>query len=196
MRIELKGVRLQQWGGQLWTAKGYKGGDPNYQLHAIFPKDHKDRFTGQKTIDIIEAAMVDAAKELFGSKWEATLKAAKLADRVPIHDGDSKPESDGYPGNYFVMAKSRGGKPAPTVLHRLKDPETGGQWKVKQSDGIVYDGCYVDVIMDIYAYDEPQNGITAGLKGLRFVKDGDAFGNGAPINADAFSELPSDDIEL
>lgn len=195
MRIELKGVRMQSWGGQIWNVKGFEGGDPSYSAHFIFAKDHKDRVTGKLTVDMIEAAMLDAAKEKFGAKAEATLKSARLSNKIPYHDGDGKPESDGYAGNLYLSARSPGNKPGPAVLHRLKNAD-GSPWNLTQDEGILYDGCLVDVIVDIYGYDKGSNGITAGLKGVRFYKQSDAFGNGAPITDSAFSELAADDIEL
>lgn len=194
MRVELRGLRMQSWGGQIWNAKGFDGGDPAYAMHGIFAKDLKDRVSGKLIVDMIEEAMKAAAQEFWPAKWEAMLKAVKASGKIPYHDGDTKPDSDGYAGNLYISARLPASKPAPTVIHRLK--KDGRQWDLKQADGILYDGCIVDLIVDIFAYDTGSNGITAWIKGVRFVQQGDAFGNGAPISGDAFSELAEDDIEL
>lgn len=195
MRIELKGVRLQSWGGQIWNAKSYKGNEPTYSAHFIFGKDHKDRISSELTSAIIERAMLEAATEKFGAKAATVLKSVKGIGKVPMHDGDDKEDKDGYPGNWYVSARTPGKNPAPKVLHRARQPD-GSEWVLTQRDGIIFDGCFVDAIIDIYAYDTPTNGVTAGLKGIRYVGPGDAFGGGAPVTSDSFSELSADDIEL
>lgn len=191
-QIELKNVRLQSFGGQIWNPKAFDGQDPAYTAHAIFPADHIDRVLKIKTVDMIEKAMEQAAIAKFGTKADAMFKAAKLAQKIPMHSGDMRPQSDGYPGNMFLSSRLDAEKPAPTVIDRQGNP-------TKQADGIVYDGCMVDLIVDIFGYDRGSNGIGAALRGVRFCGPGDAFGFGAPVQASAFSQVEddgSDDIAL
>ncbi len=62
------------------------------------------------------------------------------------------------------------------------------------ADGKPYSGCYVNGIVDIWAQD---NGfgrrLNATLKGVQFVKDGDAFSGGTAVSADAFDDLGVDE---
>lgn len=203
-QIEIKRGRLQSWGGQIWTAKGFEGSDPAYAGHIIFPKDHIDPVLKIPTLVMIDNAITQAAKDKFGESknkdgipaYVQVLKAAKLNNKIPVHDGDAKADSDGYAGNMFVSARSPGDKPAPQVVHRILDAN-GGLIPVSQADGVIYDGCFVNMIVDIFGYDKGSNGIGARLRAVRYVAPGDAFGGGAPVAASAFSAIPEDaDIEL
>lgn len=191
-QIELKRVRLQSWGGQIWTAKGFKGDDPAYAAHFIFPKDHVDAVLKIPTLVMIEQAMKQAASDKFGAKAESVLKTAKLNNKIPVHDGDAKAESDGYAGNMYVSSRCPGDRPAPRVVHRQLNAD-GSLIDVKQADGVIYDGCYVNAIVDIYGYETGSIGLTAGLRAVRYVGPGDAFGGGAPVTAGAFSSIPEED---
>lgn len=195
-QIELKRVRLQSWGGQIWNPKGFEGSDPAYAAHFIFAKDHVDSVLKIPTLTMIENAMKAAAVDTFGTKADAMLKAAKLNSKVPVHDGDTKPDSDGYAGNMFLSSRRKGTQSPPRIVHRKLNAD-GSLIDITQADGVIYDGCIVNAIIDIYGYTTGSNGIAAGLRGVRFVEDGDAFGSGAPVQASAFSTLSDEvDIEL
>jgi len=78
-----------------------------------------------------------------------------------------------------VSARS---KTRPTVLNRDKTP-------VAEADGVLYGGCYVNALLDVWAQDNAfGKRINATLKGVQFVRDGDAFGGGAPASADDFPD--------
>jgi hypothetical protein len=82
-------------------------------------------------------------------------------------------------------------KKPPRIIdkHPVKDANGNLVGKViTEADGIIYAGCYVDAIVDIYALDHKQFGkrICCGLKGVQFQADGDAFGGSAPVRDDEF----------
>jgi hypothetical protein len=82
------------------------------------------------------------------------------------------------------MYVSAASKTRPLVLDSNKTPLT-------DEDGKPYGGCYVNASIEIWAQDN-QFGkrINAQLRGIQFVKDGDAFGGGgSPASADEFEEL-------
>lgn len=128
----------------------------------------------------VEAAMLDAAKAKWGVKAEAQLKALVATDKVCLHDGDNKPDYDGFAGTVYVSARS---PTRPLVIDRDKSP-------LIKADGRPYSGCYVNAQIEIWAQDNSfGKRVNAQLKGIQFVKDGDAFGGSAPASADDFEDL-------
>jgi hypothetical protein len=98
-----------------------------------------------------------------------------------IHNGDAKATYEGYEGNLFFNASN---KVRPTVVNRDRSPLTA-------QDGVVYSGCFVNVIIDVWAQDnEYGKRINAQLQGVQFFKDGDAFsGGGTAADAGDFDEI-------
>jgi len=71
----------------------------------------------------------------------------------------------------------------PTVLDRDKSP-------LIAADGRPYAGCYVNAVVEIWAQDNKYGrGLRAALKGVQFVKDGDAFSGGGTASPDDFADL-------
>ncbi|MCK9988683.1 MAG: hypothetical protein AzoDbin1_05155 [Azoarcus sp.] len=170
MKTMLKNVRLSF--PTLFKPETFGGeGDPVYSASFIFPP-------GSDAAKAIEAAIEDAAKEKWAGKAKDVLKALRAAGKICLHDGDAK-EYDGYAGNLYVSARS---KTRPTLLNRDKTP-------VAEADGVLYGGCYVNALLDVWAQDNAfGKRINATLKGVQFVRDGDAFGGGAPASADDFPD--------
>lgn len=172
MKLMLTNVRLAF--PTLFTAKTVGGeGDPAFSASFLFDAKHP---AYKQVNDAIEAA----AKEKWGAKAEANLKALRASGKVCLKDGDEKANYEGFEGNFFVSTRS---KNRPLVLDRDKNPLT-------EADGKPYAGCYVNASIEIYAQD---NGfgkrINASLRGVQFVKDGDSFGGGAPASADEFDSV-------
>lgn len=182
MKVELTMVRIAF--ESVFATSRMEGSTRDlYSCGLLFPADHP-------AYKIVEDAASKVAAEEWGAKAADIIKIAKAKDdgkNYILKDG-SKKEYDGYPGNFYVSPNS---KKRPQVFNRDGSPLTA-------SDGVIYGGCYVDGIIEVYAYSHPVGGkgITSELKGIRFRKDGDAFGGGAPVTPDAFSELSADDIEL
>lgn len=129
----------------------------------------------------LDAAFEKVAKEKWGAKADAVMKELRLKDRLALHDGDTKADYDGFAGMKFVTTRS---KVRPTVVDRDRSPLTA-------ADGKPYSGCFCNVIIELWAQDNQYGKrINAQLKGVQFVKDGDAFGGGTPpAQADEFSDL-------
>jgi hypothetical protein len=84
---------------------------------------------------------------------------------------------------HAVNAGQGESKGRPLVIDRNRDPLTA-------ADGKPYSGCYVNVSIDVWAQDNKYGKrINAQLKGIQFVRDGDAFGGGAPASPDEFEDL-------
>lgn len=171
MKLTLKNVRLSF--PDIFEPRAFKPGDP-LKYKATFLLEKSD-----PQIKAIDAAILSALTDKVGTKAAATLKNIKgNPNKYCFQDGDAK-EYDGYAGHMALTANS---KARPLVLDRDKTPLT-------QSDGKPYAGCYVNASVEVFAYDNSGVGVSATLKGVQFVKDGDAFGGGAPASPDDFDDL-------
>ena len=173
MRFLLQNARLA-FGSGLYHNRpmpGDKNSQGAYNAKALIAPDHPQ-------VAQLEAAILAVAREAWGVKAETILKGAKAAARTCLHNGDTKPNWTGFEGNYFVSMRS---KIKPTVFDRDKT-------EVSEESGIVYSGCYGNFSMDIFAYDKPQYGISAQIRGFHKTADGDAFGGGTRAGADDFPD--------
>lgn len=167
-------VRLA-FGQGLFEAQTVGGeGEPAFGATFILPPDHPQ-------VAELEAAFESVAQEKWGAKAPAVLKEMRAKDRLALHDGDSKPNYDGFEGNVFVATRS---KVRPTVVNRDRSPVTA-------ADGVVYSGCYGNPIIELWAQDNQYGKrINAQLKGFQFVADGVSFsGGGTAAQADEFEDL-------
>ena len=116
-----------------------------------------------KTADI--SPLKEARKDAITQKWPDPEKRPKPL-RNPIRDGDvEKPDTDGYPGHYFITASS---KQRPGVVDK----------NVQQiiDDSEFYAGCYARATVTPYAYDTMGNrGVAFGLQNVQKLRDGDSF---------------------
>lgn len=176
-RILLRDVRLSFASG-IWEATTIPGADatakPKFNCGLILPPDHPQ-------LADINAKMVAVAKEKWGAKWEAQYKAIEKADKLALHDGDTK-AYDGYAGNLFMSPSANEDSP-PNIFDSNKRPLT-------KKDGRPYGGCYVNASIELWAQD---NGfgkrINAQLRGIQFLRDGDAFSAGRPADSDEFEDV-------
>lgn len=156
------------------TGDDGKPGKPKYSGSFIMPPDHPQMDELRKTIMAV-------ATEQWKEDTAGVMKALRLQDRICLHDGDTKSKYAGFEGNMFISANS---DVRPSVFDRNKTPLTA-------DDGKPYAGCYVDVSLDIYAQDHKKWGkrVNAGLRGVRFLKDGDAFSASTSAAKDEFADL-------
>lgn len=183
MEIKLKNVRLSF--PDLFEPRAFKPGDkPKYKATFLVPK-------GSEQAKAIEAAIEAVAKEKWpgnGPKvkdWRKILPSIRgNSNKCCWQDGDTK-SYDGYEG---MMAFSAGNLARPTLLDREKTVLT-------KDDGKPYAGCYVNAVLDLFAYDNSGDGISASLGGVQFVRDGEAFAGGRPAPAAAFDDLGVDEEE-
>lgn len=183
MKVTLKKVRLAF--PALFEAKavGAGGADSSMYFKAAFPiepdsKNHK----------LIEAAIADAVKEKWGAKGtkireiiEGKGDSCFVEDGIRNKDGDVY---DGFEGMYSLNSGRKEDKGRPTIVDR------DGRTQLLPADGKPYAGCYVTALLDIWAQDNSWGRrINCELRGIQFVKDGDAFGGGAAAGLDEFEEL-------
>jgi hypothetical protein len=170
MEVKLKNVRLAF--GDIFTPSDFQG-DGNFKFRAtlLIPKNseaHKQ----------ISAAIKQVASDFWKDKAEKTLAAAKAGDNICLRDGDLK-DYDGFEG---MMALTATNKARPTIVDKDRSP-------LVAEDGKPYNGCYVNAIVDVFAYSKYGNQVNCSLQGLQFSSDGDAFTAGRPAKADDFDDL-------
>lgn len=175
MKLRLENVRLAF--PNLFTAKAASADKPNdltFSAAFIFPPDHPARKQLNEGIQAV-------AKEKWGAKSPDILKSAVAGDKLCLHNGDSKSEYEGYGGNFFVNARS---KTRPLVIDTSKAP-------LVEADGKPYAGCYVNASIELWAQDNSYGKrVNASLRGVQFVRDGDAFtAGGAPADESEFDSI-------
>ncbi len=173
MRLLLRDVRLAF--PSIWKATSPAGGgEAAFSASFLLPPTHKQ-------LPEIKEAMFTVATKKWTSKASAIYKALEASDKLALHDGDTKSEYDGFEGNLFISTRS---KIRPTVFD-------GQRNELSEADGKPYSGCYVNASIELWAQDN-QFGkrINAQLRGVQFLRDGDAFAGGSrPADADEFDEL-------
>jgi len=173
-RVMLKNVRLAF--PSLFEPSAYGEGEPSYQATLIMD---------QAQADGLDKVLATVAREKWGAKGDAQLKALRSTGKVCLRDGDEKPDYDGFAGMMFVAARS---KTRPTVVDGQRNPLT-------ERDGRIYAGCYVNASVEVWAQDNAYGKrINCTLRGIQFVRDGEAFGGGRPAAADEFDELEVEDL--
>ncbi len=180
MRILVRDVRLAF--PNLWKASAPKGGgEAAFSASFILPKSHKQ-------LAEIKSAMAALAKDKWGAKADAVLKALEANDKTALHDGDSKAEYEGFEGNLYISSRS---KIRPSVFD-------GSRNELNEADGKPYSGCYVNASIELWAQDNSfGKRINAQLRGVQFLKDGDRFaGGGSAADADEFDEISAEEDDL
>ena len=184
MKLHLNNVRVSFANG-LYKASAMEAGQQEkfgadfiLQPDSVVLRVNADGTKTKTTLKDAELAVANDAWKANGAKILASLEASKKS----IRDGSKRVNKagdvyEGYDGNTYVTAKS---PTRPLLVDQQRQPVT-------EEDGTIYSGCYVNAIIELYANTQPtKKGVFAGLKGVQFVKDGDAFGGGAPAAASEF----------
>lgn len=174
-RMMLTNVRLSFPG--LFEATAFKPGDePKYKATLLIEKDSPQA-------KAVEAKLLAVLKEKYPAKAANILASIRSnPNKCCWQDGegaDGTPKYDGYEGMMALTAKN---KARPTVVNVDRSPLT-------KDDGKPYAGCYVNASVDFFAYDSSGVGVSASLRGVQFVRDGEAFTGGRPADADEFEEV-------
>lgn len=177
MKLSLKHVRLAF--PSLWHPEQVQGeGKPAFSASFIIPRDHPQ-------LRDIENTILQVANAQWGAKAMDILRAIKAKDALCVHNGDAKAEWTGFAGNLYISARS---ETRPLVVDRDRSI-------LVQADGRPYAGCYVNPVLDIWAQDNKfGRRINAGLSGVQFDEDGEAFAGGVPATVDDFDNLDASQI--
>ena len=166
-QVKLKKVRISF--PDLYTAKSFMVGgkptDPKFGATFLIEP-------GSENFKLIQAAIKEAATEKWKNKAGSIIEGIKdNPNKFCFRNGKTKPDWEGYQGMWFISAKN---KNAPTVLHK-KDGELK---PLPEKDGKILSGCYVNAIIEIFAYETGGNGISAELNGVMYHSDGANLGGG------------------
>lgn len=184
MKVVLTSVRLSF--PHLFTPQASDEGEPKYNCIGIIEP-------GSANAKALAKAVEQVAKEKWADKAAATLTTLRKTDKVCYRESPKTNQSgDVYAGFEDMHFVSCSDKVRPTVVDRDKSPLTA-------ADGRPYGGCYVNLIVDVWAQENSYGKrVNASLKGVQFVKNGDAFSGGAPASADEFDvvEAPEEADDL
>lgn len=171
--IRLNNVRLSY--PNLFVAKAIEEGKEE-KYSAAFLLDKKQH---APLIKQIEEATARVALDQF--KKKVPLK------RTPLRDGNERSDKEGYGDDVMFINASETRRPA--VVDRDLSPLT-------KDDPKPYAGCYVNATIRLFAYDHPKGGkgVSAALRAVQFVRDGESFGAG-PVNAEDEFEPVTDDVD-
>ncbi len=171
--ITLKNVRLSY--PKLFVPEAIEAGKES-KYSANFLLNKKEHAT---LIAHIEKQIERVALTKFGKK--VSLK------RRPLRDGNDRQDTEGYGDE--VMFVTANDVRRPVVVNSDMTPLT-------KDDSRPYAGCIVNGRIRLFAYDHPTGGkgVSASLRGVQFVKDGESFG-AAPIDADQEFEAVSSDAD-
>lgn len=167
--LKLQSVRLSF--ADLFTAKPFAPGQ-KATYRASFILDPANPVHA-KSIAEIKAAMSKLAAEAFPGE--------KLgADRLCLKNGNTKPY-DGWKDMIILTASNT---VRPVVVDRHRNPVT------ESDKGAPYSGCYVNASVTLWTQNNSfGKRINCNLRGVQFVRDGQAFGV-APVDAeDEFEAL-------
>jgi hypothetical protein len=166
MSIKIQNVRLSF--PSLFQKAQFDGVETKYEATFLLDK-------------VKHAASIKEIEEAIAAKIASELKGAKVpGDKLCLRDGDEV-EYDGYAGHMTLKAST---KKRPLVLNKDKSPVT-------EDDGIVYSGCYVNAIVDLWVQNNNYGKrVNATLLGVQFAADGDAFtSGGSGVSVDDFDDL-------
>ena len=153
-----------------------KPSKPRYSAMLIIGPDHPQ-------LQEIKDAQSAVAKDKWRDKAPTIMKGLEKQDKIALHDGDTKAKYDGFEGSFFISAASPGDKPAPKVVDRDRSP-------LSAKSGRPYSGCFVNVIVDLWAQDNQYGQrINATLGAVQFFADGDSFGAGRQADTDEFESF-------
>lgn len=135
--------------------------DGKYSGHFLFPKATADEH-GLRDLKI---AVIKTGREFY---QDATLKLKDI--KHPIKDGDERydknPETyKNYKGMYYINPKSQ-----------YPIPIKGRDGVEELSEKDIKAGDYLNIVVNVYPYAQQGGGVTAGLRIVQFVKEGEAFG--------------------
>jgi hypothetical protein len=180
--IKLKGVRLSFPTLDIARApKGVAGAKESFGATFLL-----DPATDMEQIKLINNEINRLRKEAWGGPHpkEKLLPGAKTPEC--FGKGDLKTNNDGeiyagYEGMYFVSGKNDNRPLALIGKREMNDPKAIAQQ--------FYGGCYVNANINFWVQDNDfGKAIRCGLRGVQFLRDGEAFGGGR-ASADEFDNV-------
>lgn len=209
MKVVLKDIRIA-FCDAIFAPKAFAGSDDK-RYGAKFPVA-----PGSEHHKLIEAAVAAEAQGKWGAKSEGVLAQLRKDGKVCYaHEAYTNKDGDiydGFDGRYTLSAGQPEDKGGPLIVdgtgvrsdadkvsgRAYTQPNKNG-WMfpiLTPRDGKPYSGCYVNATLEIWPQDNKfGRRINCQLKALQFVRDGDAFGGGAPASPDDFDNLAVEEEE-
>ena len=202
MKVIVKNARLGF--NDLFKAKAQKGSDVlKFSATLIIGENTSIVYTvdGEKKgakPDVLNAICEKVLKEKFNGKLPAKAQnwVYNKADGSTTRDEYVNDEGDYWAGidaeTWYISAnkpeeKAKNGKM--TVLNQIKKP-------IEANEGILFSGCYVNAVIDVYAFDATDKqggkGVTASLEGVQLVKTGEPLGF---VPTDATEDFDEEEFE-
>jgi len=174
MKIQLNDVRLS-FAQALFTAQQVNGqGFTKFSASFLFPPTHPAHAA-------IKEGFKNVAQEKWKDKAAETFAALKAGDKLCLHDGDAKPQYEGYKGNLYLNASN---KLRPLVIDGNKSP-------LDVASGKPYSGCYVNAVIELWPQENKYGKrINVSLLGVQFLRDGPRLSGGGVASADDFQAIP------
>lgn len=166
MQKTLTSVRLSF--PSIFKGRAFEEGDePRFSATALISVDDAQ-------LEALKNDLNKFAREHFDAK---ELKSVKFC----LRPGDEKSDLEGYGPE--VMSLNASSKKRPSVVDRTLSP-------LVEEDNIVYAGCYVNMAVRFWAQNNKWGKrVNAELKGVQFVKEGEAFGEAPFDPTSAFTSL-------
>lgn len=178
MKIAIKNARLAF--PTLWTPrKASDAPDAKAKFGATFILEPSN-----PVVEEIAKAIVEVAKAKWADKHAGILSKLKEDKRIcfsrqPKANSNGEPY-DGFVGMCWISASA---DVRPGVFDANRSPLTS-------ADGRPYGGCYVNGSIELWAQDNKYGKrINATLRGVQFLRDGDAFAATRPAQADEFEDM-------
>lgn len=175
----LKNVRLTFAQGlfEATNIPGQENSKPKFNCGCLLGPDHPQ-------LEEVKKKMMAVAVAKWKDKAGAQMKALEKQDKLALHDGDIKPNYDGYPGNFFLSPSAQDNA-QPTFFDQVRN-----ELSVAQARKLIYSGCYVNLLITIWAQDNQYGQrVNCGLRGVQFYRDGDAFSAGRPADSNEFEDV-------
>ncbi|SAL47141.1 hypothetical protein AWB74_02108 [Caballeronia arvi] len=191
MIVQLQSARLSF--PDLFEAKQFEGAGPFSYRAAFLIEENAPVMVKSADGSWKKTTMAKVIASIAEEKWKTKAPAIlKTLEGNPQkccwYDGSVK-DYDGYEGNFVLSASRNEDKGRPIVIDRDKSP-------LVAADGKPYAGCYVNGTVELWAQDNKfGKGIRATLRGVQFVKDGDAFSAGSPVSEDDFDTIDAPETE-
>lgn len=176
--VHLKNVRLSY--ASLWHARrppNNPEAEEKFGASFLILKVHPQ-------VDEVRAAVSGIMRQHWGAALDNPAFVATID--TSFRDGATKFNKQGEytpgygPDVYFVNSYS---KTRPTIVDADRTP-------LVESDGRPYSGCYVNAFITFYTgegYGKLR--VNAGLDGVQFFRDGEAFGGGTRVDPSMFDDV-------
>jgi hypothetical protein len=164
--------------GPAGQAKGYKFGEVKTETSKAIIEVAKAKW-GEAATETVDAT----GNKVMAPAYMVVLQLLKAQNRLPLHDGAEKANYPGYLGNLYMNGNN---EIRPVVRNK-----NGAQIEAK--DGIIYSGCYVDMVVDIWAQDNAHGRrVNASLLAVTFAGEGERLAGGASATDDDYAAIPQE----